>query len=611
MYQGSPHLQVVSSPQNKMSVCFFEYTLGTTVPIPACCVNHVLCHAQGVLLTPTCCWDHLRSHLAMPIAVLPAMPQSSSVPVSAHDSSRRVPPCGRVPSRRQYTPRHAERADDKATHRVDEDDEATHDDDDEATHDDDDDEATHDNEATHDDETRVDEDDEATQAAHDEAARDDEATHDDDKTAHRVDEDDGGARVDQAAQDEAAHDDEATHDTDKTAPRVDEDDDDDDVVTSRMLRKSYAQAVAASTILHSGPISTTPTTEPTEVVDDPWEESGLIHVTIGNADQYLTLATPRTLITYQSRWIKPPPPPPTMRIQMKKKKKPTSSPCKPRTPLLLESDPPVTSTTTTSTTSVDIDQFLESASYAMTWHHVSPDVFRSMLLSEPNLAKDAYTRHRWSMKHTRAKLEQVIREVDTQRMHAVMFLQALTERVRLEFFLKRQSVDELCQYLATDETIRRCITQLGRSYSWWENCIQNEMRLWDQWTEEMQCPEKRTDRRRLTARRWVDDREAIKEQRELFRDEASVMEFLDTPFRQMLTEFAFGFSVERHRLEVRRVISTVFPQACASCSAAVATTRCSRCKWSWYCSTACFKRHWKAGHKDECEPIHDDHSVLS
>ena len=39
---------------------------------------------------------------------------------------------------------------------------------------------------------------------------------------------------------------------------------------------------------------------------------------------------------------------------------------------------------------------------------------------------------------------------------------------------------------------------------------------------------------------------------------------------------------------------------CEACGQEGAPKRCSRCMESWYCSIACQRKHWKAGHKHKC-----------
>lgn len=39
---------------------------------------------------------------------------------------------------------------------------------------------------------------------------------------------------------------------------------------------------------------------------------------------------------------------------------------------------------------------------------------------------------------------------------------------------------------------------------------------------------------------------------------------------------------------------------CENCGKEGAQLRCGRCRESWYCSPACQKEHWKAGHKSKC-----------
>ena len=39
---------------------------------------------------------------------------------------------------------------------------------------------------------------------------------------------------------------------------------------------------------------------------------------------------------------------------------------------------------------------------------------------------------------------------------------------------------------------------------------------------------------------------------------------------------------------------------CECCGREGAAKRCARCQQSWYCSTACQKKHWKAGHRTKC-----------
>ena len=39
---------------------------------------------------------------------------------------------------------------------------------------------------------------------------------------------------------------------------------------------------------------------------------------------------------------------------------------------------------------------------------------------------------------------------------------------------------------------------------------------------------------------------------------------------------------------------------CEACGQENATKCCSRCREAWYCSSACQKQHWKAGHKHKC-----------
>ena len=39
---------------------------------------------------------------------------------------------------------------------------------------------------------------------------------------------------------------------------------------------------------------------------------------------------------------------------------------------------------------------------------------------------------------------------------------------------------------------------------------------------------------------------------------------------------------------------------CECCGKEGADLRCGRCRASWYCSAACQKKHWKAGHRTKC-----------
>ena len=39
---------------------------------------------------------------------------------------------------------------------------------------------------------------------------------------------------------------------------------------------------------------------------------------------------------------------------------------------------------------------------------------------------------------------------------------------------------------------------------------------------------------------------------------------------------------------------------CECCGKEGADLRCGRCHMSWYCSTVCQKKHWKAGHRTKC-----------
>ena len=39
---------------------------------------------------------------------------------------------------------------------------------------------------------------------------------------------------------------------------------------------------------------------------------------------------------------------------------------------------------------------------------------------------------------------------------------------------------------------------------------------------------------------------------------------------------------------------------CECCGKAGADLRCGRCRETWYCSAACQKKHWKAGHRTKC-----------
>ena len=39
---------------------------------------------------------------------------------------------------------------------------------------------------------------------------------------------------------------------------------------------------------------------------------------------------------------------------------------------------------------------------------------------------------------------------------------------------------------------------------------------------------------------------------------------------------------------------------CEGCGQEGADKRCSGCMESWYCSIACQRQHWKAGHKHKC-----------
>ena len=42
---------------------------------------------------------------------------------------------------------------------------------------------------------------------------------------------------------------------------------------------------------------------------------------------------------------------------------------------------------------------------------------------------------------------------------------------------------------------------------------------------------------------------------------------------------------------------------CEACGKEGAAKRCSRCMESCYCSTACQRKHWKAGHKHKCVEV--------
>lgn len=50
------------------------------------------------------------------------------------------------------------------------------------------------------------------------------------------------------------------------------------------------------------------------------------------------------------------------------------------------------------------------------------------------------------------------------------------------------------------------------------------------------------------------------------------------------------------------VRALVVVQTCASCGKEDAKNKCARCKQVWYCSEACQRADWKAGHKVSCKP---------
>merc|ERR1711964_581551 len=47
-----------------------------------------------------------------------------------------------------------------------------------------------------------------------------------------------------------------------------------------------------------------------------------------------------------------------------------------------------------------------------------------------------------------------------------------------------------------------------------------------------------------------------------------------------------------------------------SCSMETGLKACQQCKSVWYCSRACQKRHWRAGHKKDCKHMTDARKVF-